>query len=62
MVELRTDIGAMKNVPIIWQDYMQKLMGELKKIESELKSVEGSNALKLQARAQRLRNDLTLLR
>ncbi len=62
MVELRTDIGAMKNVPIIWQDYMQKLMGELKKIESELKSVEGSNALKLQARAQRLRNDLALLR
>ncbi len=52
----------MKNVPIIWQDYMQKLMGELKKIESELKSVEGSNALKLQARAQRLRNDLALLR
>ena len=62
MVELRTDIGAMKNVPIIWQDYMQKLMGELKKIESELKSVEGSNALKLQARARRLRNDLALLR
>ena len=62
MVELRTDIGAMKNVPIIWQDYMQKLMGELKKIESEMKSVEGSNALKSQARAQRLRKDLALLR
>ena len=62
MVELRTDIDAMKNVPVIWQDYMQKLMGELKKIESELKSVEGSNALKLQGRAQRLRNDIALLR
>jgi hypothetical protein len=62
VVELRTDIGARKNVPIIWQDYMQKLMGELKKIESELISVEGSNAFQLQARAQRLRNDLALLR
>ncbi|MGO9392005.1 hypothetical protein [Rhodoblastus sp.] len=62
MVELRTDIATMKNVPIIWQDYIQKLMGELKKIESELKSVEGANALKLHARAQRLRNDIALLR
>jgi hypothetical protein len=62
VVELRTDMPTMKNVPIIWQDYVQKLMGELKKIESELKSVKGASALELRSRAHQLRNDIALLR
>jgi hypothetical protein len=54
-------MAAMKNMPAIWQDYLRKLINELKRVERELKSVTGADAFELHSRAQRLRNDISLL-
>jgi hypothetical protein len=61
VAELRTDKSS-KNVPIVWQDYVLRMKGELKKIEGELKKVGCVNSAELRSRADRLRNDITLLK
>jgi hypothetical protein len=47
-----------EKVPAIWITHIQKLPGELKKVESELKDAKGDDACALRARAKHIRNDI----
>ena len=62
MAQLKTETKSMKNVPGVWQDYLGKMLAELKIIERDLQKLDGAKAPELHARAQKLQTGIALLK